>query len=59
MDHPLFEITPFGDKWAVTAHEEVLMVTRTKREARKLVRDAERVLASSFEEPRSFAPQED
>ena len=71
MVDPVFEISPFGDKWAVTSDEQVLMVTRTKPEARKLAREAEKVLAPTnrpdaasgagrdFEEPRSFAPSQD
>ena len=67
MVEQLFEVSPFGDKWAVMSHEEVLMVTRTRPEARKLAREAEKVLANRpgdeaennrFEEPRSFAPPE-
>lgn len=68
MDQPLFEISRFGDKWAVTHGEVVLLLTRTRPEARKLAREAEKVLATAaspgdpgdgrFDEPRSFAPPE-
>ncbi len=68
MVDPLFEVAPFGDRWAVTSREEVLMVTRTKPEARRLAREAEKLLVPAnpssedgaadhrLEEPRSFAP---
>jgi ubiquinone biosynthesis protein UbiJ len=60
----LFSIERQGDRWAVSSDREVLILTRTRREARRLARLAAEALGEELRlpvrppEPRSFAEDE-
>ena len=62
MNPNVLVVARYGRKWSVSSGEEVLMVTRTKKDAAHVASTAARILRASggeaavrvAEEPRSF-----
>lgn len=53
-----FKVEARDKRWAITADNQVLVVTRTRREAQALAQSASDILNGVAPEGRSFAPSD-